>query len=215
MERWKILIVDDHKLIREGINAYLENESELSIVATAANGLEALDYLADHPVDLVMLDINMPQMGGLEVTRKIRAQYPNCLVLILTMHDEAQHIKQLMKAGASGYLLKNCEEWEVIEAIHQILAGEVYYSSGAARSVMNSLSHLKKINISPQNVRFTPREREVLKLILADMSNQEIAEKLFISIRTVEAHKRNLQVKTASKTIAGLIKFAYENGLVD
>ncbi|MFK7925898.1 MAG: response regulator [Bacteroidia bacterium] len=215
MEAWKILIVDDHKLIREGINAYLETESDLVIVATAANGLEALDYLADNPVDLVMLDINMPQMGGLEATRKIKAQYPDCLVLILTMHDEAQHIKQLMKVGASGYLLKNCEEWEVIEAIHKVLAGEVYYSSGAARSVMNSLSRIKKNNVSPQNVRFTPREREVLKLILADMSNQKIAEKLSISIRTVEAHKRNLQVKTGSKTIAGLIKYAYENGLVD
>ncbi|MEM6345506.1 MAG: response regulator transcription factor [Bacteroidota bacterium] len=214
MDTWKILIVDDHKLIREGIITYLEKEADLEVVATAANGVETLAYLESHRVDIVMLDISMPQMGGLETTRKIREQYPDTLIMILTMHDDATHIKQLIKAGANGYLLKNCEETEVITAIRKVLAGEVYYSKGAARTVLNSFSP-NRPTPSAINVKFTGREKEVLKWILADLSNQEIAEKLFISIRTVEAHKRNLQIKTQSKTIAGLIKYAYENGLVD
>lgn len=215
MEAWKILLVDDHQLIREGIMAYLDTEPDLQVVATAANGHEALAILKEQKIQIVVMDISMPGMGGQEATRQIVDRYPEILVIVLSMFDDAVHIKQMMKAGARGYLLKNSEQSEVISAIRKVLAGEIYYSPGAARSVMDSLSRQGSKLSSPRNVSFTPREKEILKLILADQSNQEMAEKLFISTRTVEAHKRNLMVKTQSKTIAGLVRFVYENGLIE
>ncbi|MEL6651324.1 MAG: response regulator transcription factor [Bacteroidota bacterium] len=215
MEAWKILLVDDHQLIREGIMAYLDAEPDLQVVATAANGHEALEKLKEQEIQIVIMDISMPGMGGQEATQQIADLYPDILVIVLSMFDDATHIKQLMKAGARGYLLKNSDQTEVISAIRKVLAGEIYYSPAAARSVMDSLSRQGSKLSALKNVRFTPREKEILKLILADQSNQEMAEQLFISTRTVEAHKRNLMVKTQSNTIAGLVRFVYENDLID
>ncbi|MEL6593626.1 MAG: response regulator transcription factor, partial [Bacteroidota bacterium] len=140
MEAWKILLVDDHQLIREGIMAYLDAEPDLQVVATAANGHEALEKLKEQEIQIVIMDISMPGMGGQEATQQIADLYPDILVIVLSMFDDATHIKQLMKAGARGYMLKNSDQTEVITAIRKVLAGEIYYSPAAARSVMDSLS---------------------------------------------------------------------------
>lgn len=213
----KIILVDDHKLVRDGIRSQLDNDHKYWIVAEASNGFEALDLLEKHKVDLIIMDINMDKMDGITCTEEVKKRYPEKSVLALTMLNENQHIKQMLKAGASGYLLKNCEEDELKNAIHTIYEGGTYFSPEVTRVVMNNLRSQKPSNAKNRTIRIplTQREKEVLRLILKEYTNKEIAEELFISQRTVDAHKRNLLEKTGSKNVAGLVLFAVNNQLFD
>ena len=213
----RILLVDDHKIVRDGIRAQLTNNRKYQIIAEASDGQEALDFLEKSEPDLIIMDINMEGMDGITCTEQVVRLYPEVKVLALTMLTENQYIKQMLKAGASGYLLKNCEEEELKKAIDTICEGGTYYSPEVTRIIMKNLSGQKPLTnrSSSFQIPLTSREKEVLLLILKENSNKEIAEKLFISQRTVDAHKRNLLEKTGSKNIAGLVLFAVNNQVFD
>ncbi|MEM6523728.1 MAG: response regulator transcription factor [Bacteroidota bacterium] len=210
----KIAIVDDHKIVRDGLKLYLENDSNYVIIGEADNGRSALQLMNDNQVDLVLMDINMDGMDGIETTKQLIKAYPSLKIIALTMHNDYQHIKAMMDAGASGYLLKNCDEGELKSAINSVLNDDIYYSKEVAQTVMNNLAKKKSKSRSDELATpLTPRETEVYRLILDEMSNQEIADKLFISVRTVEVHKRNLLEKTGAKNTTGLVLYAVKNDL--
>lgn len=213
----KILLVDDHKLIRDAIYSYLDQDGEFDVVGQVGNGQEALDFLDDTKVDVIMMDINMPVMDGVDSTREIMKRWPESKVLALTMMSDNQHIKQMMNAGALGYILKNCTEEEVKEALRTVNSGETYYSSEVTEVVMQSMMKKKPMKSSHMVVEIplTEREKEVLRLIIKEYTNQEIADELFISPRTVDAHKRNLLEKTGSKNVAGLVLYAIDKQLFE
>lgn len=213
----KILLVDDHKLIRDAINSYLEQGDEFEVVGQVGNGQEAIDFLENNKVDVIMMDINMPVMDGVDATREIMRRWPDSKILALTMMSDNQHIKQMMNAGALGYILKNCTEEEVKEALRTVNAGETYYSSDVTEVVMQSMMKKKPLKSSHMVVEIplTEREKEVLRLIIKEYTNQEIADALFISPRTVDAHKRNLLEKTGSKNVAGLVLYAIDKQLFE
>lgn len=218
MANVNILLVDDHGIIRDGIKSMLENGHGFQIVAEADNGREALEAIenSDAPIDLVVMDINMPVMDGIEATKKIKKEWPEVKILALTMMKEDEHVRQMIQAGASGYILKNSGNEELIEAIEEVMKGKHYFSSDATYSIMMDLIESggkKKANAESANL--TNREIEVLELITQEFTNQEIADKLDISVRTVDAHRRNLLQKTGARNTAGLVRFALENNLFD
>ena len=212
-----ILLVDDHKLIRDAIYSYLDEDSEFEVVGQVSNGQEALDFLAGQLVDVVMMDINMPVMDGVTSTKEVTKRWPEVKVLALTMMSDNQHIKQMMNAGALGYILKNCTEEEVKEALRTVATGETYYSEEVTDTVMASMMKRKPMKTSHMvvDLPLTEREKEVLLLIIKEYTNQEIADELFISPRTVDAHKRNLLEKTGSKNVAGLVLYAIDKQLFE
>jgi len=213
----KILLVDDHRLIRDAIHSYMESDEEYEVVGEASHGQEAIRTLEEMKVDVVLMDINMPIMGGLECTKEIKKRWPNIKVLTLSMMIDNQHIKQMMGAGASGYVLKNCTEKELKKAIKTVYEGDTYYSSEVTEVVMTNLMKINPTKTSNLvvDMPLTDREKEVLELIIKEFTNNEIADKLFISNRTVDAHKRNLLEKTGSKNIAGLVMYAINNQLFE
>ncbi|MBL3658869.1 response regulator transcription factor [Fulvivirga sediminis] len=215
MKPTRILIVDDHKVVRDGVAMYLEDNPSYEIVGLLASGKEAIDAVEKNDLDLVIIDINMDEMDGIETTRKVMDINPNIKVLALTMHNDYQHIKAMMDAGARGYVLKSCDEVEMRSAIETILNDDIYYSSEVGQTVMNNLAKKKNKISGDASTPLTPREKEIYKLILEEYSNQEIADKLFISVRTVEVHKRNLLEKTGAKNSTGLVLFAIKNNLFD
>lgn len=210
-----ILLVDDHKIVRDGIRYYLKDESDLQITGEAENGEKALELLSNHKFDLIITDISMPVMDGLKLMEKISKDYGDQKVLVLTMIDEYRHIKQMLSLGVKGFLFKNASQSEMILAIHKTLNGETYYSAEVTQIIINNLSK-KKLNGNERltvEVPLTSREKQVLKLIVKEYSNAQIADELFISIRTVDSHKHNLLEKTGSKTLAGLVVYAIEHGI--
>jgi len=212
-----ILLVDDHKLIRDAIHSYLDEDGEFEVVGQVSNGQEALDFLAGQLVDVVLMDINMPVMDGVTSTKEVTKRWPEVKVLALTMMSDNQHIKQMMNAGALGYILKNCTEEEVKEALRTVATGETYYSEEVTDTVMASMMKRKPMKTSHMvvDLPLTEREKEVLLLIIKEYTNQEIADELFISPRTVDAHKRNLLEKTGSKNVAGLVLYAIDKQLFE
>ncbi|WP_445665188.1 response regulator [Fodinibius sp. AD559] len=215
MSNIKILLADDHDIVRDGIKMLLEDEVGFTIEAEAENGLQAIEICKKHDIDLIIMDINMPEMNGIEATEKIKESFPDIKVLALTMMDEDQHIRQMIEAGASGYILKSSDKIELVDAITTILDGKHYFSDDATQSVMMDLvkGTTKKESSDPGNI--TEREKEVLELIVKQYTNQEIAEELHISTRTVDAHRRNLLQKTGAKNTAGLVTYAIKHDLVD
>lgn len=219
MKPIKIMLVDDHRIIRDGLKKYLLNDIDFEVVGEAENGVKALKILGKKDVDIVLSDLNMPEMDGLALTENIMEHHPNTKVIILTMLDEPHYIKQLMGSGAEGYLFKNSGVDEVKKAIKKVYSGDTFLSD----EVTNSLTQyvIKRKQSNPRNKRFgfvarlSERELEVLKWIVKEKSNQEIADILFISVRTVDAHKRNMIEKTGSRNIAGLVMYAITHQLIE
>jgi DNA-binding NarL/FixJ family response regulator len=213
----KILLVDDHKLIRDALKSYMDDDDEFEVVDEAGNGQEALILLKTIKVDVVMLDISMPVMDGIVCAQEIRNLYPDIKVLALSMMNDNQFIKQMLAAGALGYILKNSGEEEIKKALRKVNDGESYYSAEVAETVMQNMMKggIKRSNKLVVDLPLTSREEEVLHLIIKEYTNQEIADELFISTRTVDAHKRNLLEKTGSKNVAGLVLYAIEKNLFE
>lgn len=211
-----ILIIDDHQVVRDGIKLYLENDPEYEVAGEASSGPEGLEMLESQQVNLVLMDLSMKDLDGIETTKEIIRRFPAVKVVALTMHNDYQHIRAMMEAGASGYILKSCDEQELKQAIDAVMNDTVYYSREVANTVMNNMARKNaRKNVSGIDTPLTPREKEVYRLILEELSNQEIADRLFISVRTVEVHKRNLLEKTGAKNTTGLVLFAIKNQLFD
>lgn len=209
-----IIIVDDHKLIRDAIKIYINRYSDFYLVGEAVNGLEALDLVKNNDVDIVLLDISMEEMNGVECAKELNENYPNVKFIILTMYEETEYIKQMLKYGASGYLLKNSPEDKIVEAILAVSKGKTYFDKDVLEVVIKSFSEgFGDDDEQEKMIPLTNRELEVLDLVVKEYTNGEIAEKLFISPRTVDAHKRSLLEKTNSKNIVGLVKYAIHNKL--
>lgn len=213
----RLLIVDDHRLIIDGLISLLGEDDTIEVAGGVTSAEKALEFLADGAVDLVLADINMPGMSGIEMAREIRARFPGTGVLALTMHDDNTLISKMIEAGASGYVLKSTPIDELLDAIHTVAAGGQFLSKDVQSVIMRNIyAHDDAITrIEPGAARLTARETEILRLIAKEHTNAEIAGKLFISERTVETHRKNIFVKTKTKTIVGLIRYAVENGLLE
>lgn len=214
----RIFIVDDHQLVREGLISIVKSyQTSFEFVGAAGNGVEAVNVIRamETKPEVVLMDINMPHMNGMECTRALKKLFPELKIIALTMHNQSLHIKQMLKEGVHGYVLKDCDKEELKEAILEVAGGNTYFSRGVANKVMMEFSQLKREIKNLDISSVSPREKEVLNLILKDKSNKEIADLLHISVRTVETHKQNLISKTGAKSIAGLVVFALKNNLVE
>lgn len=214
MANVKIALADDHKIVRDGIKTMLESQPEIDVVAEASNGNEILEKLQNTMVDLVVMDINMPEKDGIQATKELKEKHPKVKVLALTMSNDDLHIRQMIQAGASGYIMKNAGRKDLKEAIETIMNGKHYFSEEATQSIMMDLVKGKGKSTAMDAVHITDREHEILELIVQEYTNQEIAEKLFISSRTVDAHRRNLLQKTGARNTAGLVKYAFQHNLI-
>lgn len=205
-EKIKVLLVDDHQIILEGITVLLNLDSNISVVGTALNGADAIEFLKHEKVDVVILDINMPIMNGLEATKLIRKNYPKTKIIILTMCNDRQYILKAMETGANGYLFKGTTKNSLISGIHTVFAGNSFYS-------INVLNRLTKLNFDSDRKfdTITNREREILTLIGECMTTHEISAELHISRATVETHIRSLLKKLNAKTRMKLVRIAVEN----
>lgn len=214
MTNVKIALADDHKIVRDGIKTMLESQPGIDVVAEASNGNEILKKLEDTPVDLVIMDISMPEKDGIQATKDLKEAHPNVKVLALSMSNDDLHIRQMIQAGVSGYIMKSAGRKDLKDAIETIMSGEHYFSDEATQSIMMDLVKGKGKSTTMDAVHITDRELEILELIVQEYTNQEIAEKLFISPRTVDAHRRNLLQKTGARNTAGLVKYAFQHNLI-
>lgn len=209
-----LLLVDDHQIIRDGIRFYFEEDEEFVIKDEAENGLEALELLKENEYDIVLTDINMPKMDGLEFMKSMKENYPDQKVLVLSMYNEAGYINKMIALGANGYVLKKSDKGELVAAIKKVLDGQDHYSDEVYKTIIGNIAGRKPKERLTLEAELSDREKEVLVLIANEYTNQEIADKLYISIRTVETHKRNLLEKTGCKNVAGLVMYAVERNLV-
>lgn len=210
----KIVIADDHHILLDGLKAMLEKQQDIEVSAVYDNGQALLDDLLKIQPDLALVDINMPGMKGPELTQKIKELNPTVHVITLSMYDDAGHIMEMIEAGVSGYLLKNVNDKELVDAITQVHAGKMYFSSEVSQKLTGLVMQQQRKLEQPTKPKLTERELEILKLIANEHNNAAIAEILFISERTVETHRKNMLRKTGNKTIVGLLKYAIENQLV-
>lgn len=211
----RFMLVEDFRLVREGLKLLLENIDGYEVIGEAANGLMALSLLDNGlEPDIIFMDINMDKMDGIQATSQIMAKYPGSRIIALTMLKERKHIEKMLEAGATGYVLKSASEQEIQIAVERAMNGERFYSTEVLDTLMQQYHDRNNLE-GTENMLITPREKEVLRLIIEENSNKEIAEALFISTRTVESHKRNLIEKTGSKNIAGLVYWAIKSHVFD
>lgn len=216
--RINVFIVEDHQVVREGIISLIREDERFLIVGEAENGKIALTQIAalEFIPDVVLMDINMPVMDGIDCTKELVHRYPGKVkVLALTMVKQGLHIRGILQAGATGYILKNCDKIELFGAIEAVHEDKTYFSPAVKQEVMNEMLKIKADHPENQPVVLSKREQEVLELIVRDLSNQQIADALHISIRTVETHKQNMISKTGANNVAGLVVFAIKHRLVD
>lgn len=213
-----VLIVDDHKILRDGIKAILSGNKNINIIGECSDGAEVADFIEGKSIDVVLMDIKMPKQNGIETTKQLLKINPNLKVLTLSMHNEETYIVNMLKAGASGYILKNTGETELFEAINKVYNGEIFYSLEVANVMMskymNNVTKSKSTNFEISVDDLTRREKEIIVHIANELTNQEIAERLFISPRTVDTHRRNLLQKLGVKNTAGLVKFAMSHNML-
>jgi DNA-binding NarL/FixJ family response regulator len=219
-EQKTILLADDHKVVREGLKYLLNTDEKYSFIFhEAVNGKDAVLKSQSADYDLILMDITMPEMDGINATELICRKKRNAKIIALSMHDEEQLIIQMLKAGASAYILKNSDSEEIFNAIHSVLSGKKYLSNLANEKMINFISkdtdeqNKKNARIAPGH-KITHRELEILRLIVQENTAEEIAQKLNLSRRTIDGHRQKLLHKTGARNTAGLIRYAYENLLI-
>ena len=204
----KILLADDHHILLDGLRFMLRQELDLEEVFIAKTVEEALLVVKSRPIDLVISDISIPEIGGIAFAKLLKTDFPQTRIIFLSMHEEPHLVKDALATGVEGYVLKKNSHLDLLLAIEEVMKGGLFFSPEINRILINRLRFPEDEKV------LTEREREVLKLIFDDLTNKQIGEKLFISERTVETHRKNIYQKTKTTTIVGLLKFALENNLI-
>jgi len=207
------IIADDHEIVRRGLRSLLEADGSCRVLADAADGLAAVQLVDKHKPALLILDLNMPRMHGLEVLKHVRNTSPNTRVIVLSMHNDEPYVIEALRAGAAAYLLKGSESQEIAQALKEVLAGRRYLSAPLSEWAINALTTRVADTSDPLGA-LSPREREVLQLASEGYANPEIAEKLFISPRTAETHRTNLMRKLALQSQTDLVRFSIRRGII-
>jgi len=227
METIKLMLVDDHDVIRTGLRSYLETQPGFAVIAEANTGLQALEKARDVKPDIVLMDITMPDMDGMEATQKLKKLYPDCQILVLTVHADKQYFMKMLSVGASGYITKQAAADELVSAIHAIAAGHVYLQPALARWLLEDYQLLAK-NVASESVEksskrdnaavsldiLSKREREVLELVGEGLNNQSIGQKLELSPKTIARHRERIMKKLNMHSRTELVKFAIRTGLI-
>ena len=212
----KVILADDHRIFRKGLKSLLSEKKNIEVLAEADNGDEALEATKKYKPEIVVMDIAMPKMDGIEATRQVREQFPDTEVVILSMHAKKAYIDQVLKVGAKGYVLKDSDEENLLSAIDTVHNGGYYLDSPVADQVLSDYFRDKsKRELKKQSDPLSEREREVLRLLAGGHSNQEVADTLYISRKTVENHRANIVRKTGIQGQVGLAKYAARIGLID
>jgi len=207
-----IILADDHTLFREGLLSILNAELEFKVVAQADNGREVVKLARKEPVDVIIMDIAMPELNGIEATRQLTQEHPKIKVVALSMHSDRHFVTGMLKAGAKAYLLKDCAGSELIKAVREVLLDRYYISQDISTTVLNDYVG-KLVGEDKEAAELSSREREVLQLIAEGKPTQEIANTLFISVKTVEAHRSKIKAKLKLNSIPELTKYAIRKGL--
>ncbi len=212
-----ILLADDHTMFVDGMESILKTESDLFVIGKCYDGPSVLEFVKSHKVDIVLLDVNLPGMSGIEVCKELTKVKPEVRVLAISMFNEESFVSEILNHGAKGYILKNTGRDELLVAIRTVGKGDSYFSTEVTETIMKSLMNQRKA--SSKNSAFIPklsrREKEVLKLIAQEMTTQEIANNLFISLKTVESHRSSLLSKLNARNSVGLVRIAIENHLLE
>lgn len=213
MKTTQIVLADDHRLVAESLRALLEKEPGLTIVGEAANGRETLALVHRLQPDMVLMDASMPDLNGIEATRRLRATQPRVAVLCLSMHAAPRYVEAMLEAGAAGYVLKDCASEELLRAIRVVMAGQVYLSPTISGAVVEALRSRVPAAAAPREHALTVRERETLQLLAEGCSTQQIGERLKLSVKTVATHREHLMAKLDIHSVAGLTRYAIQEGL--
>lgn len=218
MERIRITVIDDHKLFVDGICSLLADDEQFQIVGSQLSPVKFLNKFEKGMADVYLVDINMPEMSGIELARKIMDKDPGAKILALTMFDEFQYVEDMIKSGASGYILKSASLEELTDAVITVSQGKKYFGNSIHEIMFNKISgktseeHTGQTN--PEQIKLTKREIEILTLIVKEYTTGQIADQLFISERTVETHRKNIFSKTKAKSVIGLSKYAIKSGII-
>lgn len=218
MSQIKVYIADDQTLFRKGMSRLVRSFPNVREVKEAGNGQELLDLIKDEQPDVVLMDLEMPVMDGIEATEKVLAKYPSTKIIILSMHDSQQHIFYLMEVGAHAFLLKNAEPEEVQDAINAVMKNDFYQNELVVNALRKGAMDKKRAEIRPifrSNVTLTDREKEILVLTCRELTMKEISEKLSLSEKTVHNHRARIMDKLGVRNTVGLVKYAYESGLLE
>jgi two-component system, NarL family, response regulator NreC len=210
----KVLIADDHAIVRAGLRALIGAEAGMELVGEAAGGYEAIALVEKIRPEVLVLDISMPDLDGISVTRNIRPRFPDLRILVLTLHEDEALLKEAIKAGAAGYILKRAAETELISAIQAILRGDLYVDQSMVRTLLGESRQVPTLQSSSVET-LTLREKEILKLIVEGYTNRQIGEHLVISIRTVEGHRANISDKLGLHSRVELVRYAREHGMIE
>lgn len=213
----RVLIADDHAIVRAGISMLINSQDDMSVIDTAEEGDEAINKALELKPDIVIMDLNMPSgKNGLIATKQLKEQCPDIQIIVLTMHDDKEYIFRVLQAGASGYILKSAEDMDLLSAIRTVYAGDAYLFPKAASALISTYLDQVASGITEDGIgKLTPREEEIVSLLAKGYANKEIAEKLFVSVKTIESHKSKIMEKLNLKTRPELVKYALKQGLLD
>lgn len=216
-ETIKVLVADDHTMFVDGIDSILKDEKDIEVVGRCYDGPSVIEFLKKESADLVLLDVNLPEMNGIEVCKIVNKDFKDTKILAISMFNEESFVTEILNHGAEGYILKNTGREELLTAIRTVNDGKTYFSKDVTQTIMKSLMKSRKASNSTKGFipKISRREKEVLKLIVEEFTTQEIAKELFISLKTVESHRSSLLAKMNARNTAGLVRITMENKLLD
>lgn len=207
----RVLLADDHKILRQGLRTLLEQEKDIQVVGEADNGSSSVELTGELAPDVVIMDVAMPDLNGIDATRRITEADPRTRVLALSMHSDGRYVRGMLQAGARGYILKDCAAEELTHAIRTVMAGQVYVSPGVTGTIVND--YVRQLTAADQPATLTRREREVLQLLAEGGSTANIAAGLHLSVKTIETHRKRIMDKLGLRSIAELTKYAIREGI--